>query len=85
MVRLQLVLKENHFASYRAELQTPEGATVFSKQTLKATTAGSQSVVVLEIPARTLESKHYVLVLYSVEKSKTDEPAAEYAFKVNKQ
>jgi len=85
VLRLQLVLKENHFASYRAELQTPEGATVLKQQRLKSTGSGSQFAVVLDIPTRILESRHYVLVLYSAEKSKTDEPAAEYAFKVNNQ
>jgi len=85
VLRLQLVLKENHFASYRAELQTPEGATVLKQQRLKSTASGSQFAVVLDIPTRILESRHYVLVLYSAEKSKTDEPAAEYAFKVNNQ
>jgi hypothetical protein len=85
MVRLHLVLKENQLASYRAELQTPEGATVFTKQRLKATTAGSQSVVILDMPARKLESRHYLLVLYNAEKLRTDVPSAEYVFKVAKQ
>ena len=85
ILRLQLVLKENKFTGYRAELQTPEGATVLRQQQLKSTASGSHFTVVLDIPTRILESRHYVLVLYSAEKSKTDEPAAEYAFKVNKQ
>jgi hypothetical protein len=85
IARLQLVLKENHFTSYRAELQTPEGATVLRRPRLNSTASGSHFTVVLDIPMHTLESRHYVVVLYSAEKSKTDEPAAEYAFKVNKQ
>lgn len=84
-VRLQLILREKSALRYRAELQTPEGATVFRKPALTAKTEGSRSVVVLDLPVRTLESRHYLLVLFNADESNPDEPVAEYAFKVNKQ
>jgi len=84
-VRLQLILREKSALRYRAELQTPEGATVFRKGALAAKTDGSQSVVVVDLPVRSLESRHYVLVLFNADGPNPDEPAAEYAFKVNKQ
>jgi len=83
-VRLQLVLREKSALRYRAELQTPEGATVFRKGGLAAKAEGSRSVVVLDLPVRTLESRHYVLLLFNAAGSNPDEQAAEYSFKVSK-
>ena len=84
IMRLHLVLKEINFASYYAELQTPEGATVLRQEALNPTAAGSHFEVVLDIQTRILESRHYVLVLYGAGESRPGEPAAEYVFKVNK-
>ena len=81
---LHLVLKEINFASYYAELQTPEGATVLRQEALNPTAAGSHFEVVLDIQTRILESRHYVLVLYGAGESRPGEPVAEYVFKVNK-
>ena len=84
IMSLHLVLKEINFASYYAELQTPEGATVLRQEALNPTAAGSHFEVVLDIQTRILESRHYVLVLYGAGESRPGEPAAEYVFKVNK-
>jgi len=78
---LNLTLRTEEGQAFRAELQTAEGNTIWSSPNLKARRAQNGARTVgLQIPARFLEERLYVLMLYADKIN--DAPVADYTFKV---
>jgi hypothetical protein len=62
IVRLQLALTPNQSGTYRAELLTAEGQTVFNAESIRAPEIGSAQID-FDVPARLLKSGNYQIRL----------------------
>lgn len=84
LVRLQLILAEDDYQSYRAALQTAEGDEVWRRGALKAQPTKSGRAVVLRLPSSLLSRRDYILLLRGVSAAGTVEDVGDYAFRVVK-
>jgi hypothetical protein len=83
LVRLTTPIDRDAYSSYNAVLLTPEGSEVWRKNDLHAQRETSTSVV-LDIPASSLVSAHYVLTLFGAKPGGASEDIADYAFRIRK-
>lgn len=83
LVQFQLSLsKRDEYGSYRAVLRTASGDEVWSQIGIKAHRQGSGKTVLLQIPARLLARRDYVLTLSGVTASGEVEDLNDYSFRV---
>lgn len=83
LVQFQLSLsKRDEYGSYRAVLHTASGDEVWSQIGIKAHRQGSGKTVLLQIPARLLARRDYVLTLSGVTASGEVEDLNDYSFRV---
>ena len=68
-VRLQLDLRENNYATYRAVLQAAGGREVFASARLVAKPARTGASLALTVPAQRFASGDYILTLKGVNKT----------------
>ncbi|MEW6209447.1 MAG: hypothetical protein AB1631_13840 [Acidobacteriota bacterium] len=81
-LRLQLALERSGFASFRAELRTPEGRQVWSRDGLKASQNKEASLVEVRLPAGLLADGDYIITLRGETASGESERAGTYFFRV---
>ena len=79
-VRLQAQLEGDQYASYRAALQTVEGATVLQRAGLRAV----GKTVVLQLPAEVFKAGDYLLTLSGVNAHGEVDDIGKYYFRVHK-
>ena len=72
-VRVELVLEEDRFDSYAAELQDVEGRALWREEALRSKAAASGQTVALNVPARLLPPGDYVVILHGERRDKTSE------------
>ena len=85
VVELKLLLSSDDFTSYRAELQTSDGATIWKRGSLKAQAGASGTPeVTVRIPARQLKRADYLLLLFgeSQDRQGASPQVAAYSFRV---
>ena len=80
IVRLQLALTPNRSGTYRAELLTVEGQTVFSAESIRAPKRGSAQID-FDVPARLLRSGDYQIRL-ARDNAGMNEDLGRYYFRV---
>jgi hypothetical protein len=80
MVRLQLAVTPNQQGTYRVELLTVDGQTVFSAESIKAPEEGSVQIE-FEVPARLLKSGNYQIRL-GRDNAGVNENVGRYYFRV---
>lgn len=76
VVRLQLVLPTNVLGTYRAELKTDDGQTVFAAESL--TSDGIPPAIVFDVPAGVLRSGNYQIELTRVSDGSKENVARYY-------
>jgi hypothetical protein len=84
-VRIQLNLRENNYASYRAVLQAAGGREVFASAPLAAKRATSGASLSLTIPAQRVASGDYILTLGGVSKTGEVEEVSKSLFRIERQ
>ncbi|SRR5712692_2493867 len=72
-VRVELVLEDDRYDSYAAELQDVEGRVLWKEQSLRATTAPSGRTVALSVPAKLLPPGDYIVVLKGIHRGEASE------------
>jgi len=72
-VRVELVLEDDRYDSYAAELQDVEGRVLWKAQSLRATTAPSGRTVAVSVPAKLLPPGDYIVVLQGIRRGKASE------------
>lgn len=84
-VRLQLSLPVGELHSaYRAEIQTPEGKTIYSRGGLRVGNLGSSRIVIVNVPATLLDSNDFSINLSGLSATGKYEEAASYSLRVTK-
>ena len=83
-VRVQLNLRENNYARYRAVLQEAGGREVFASASLAAKPAPSGASLTLTIPAQRVASGDYILTLRGVTKTGEVEDVSKSLFSVER-
>lgn len=82
-VRLQLVLDvPGEYASYRAALQKPGGAEIWSRQVAKTRQTKSGKTVAVALPASLLDNGDYLLTLTGTTAAGASEVIGDYPFAV---
>ena len=81
LVRVELVLEDDRFDSYAAELQDVEGSVLWKEQSLRAAAAPSGRTVAVSVPAKLLPPGDYVVVLKGIRAGKATE-ISNYTFTV---
>lgn len=82
LVRLELELAADEYASYRASLRDPDGNELWAVSKLRAEVAGGRAVIVLLVPAAMLDRGDYQLKLGGVTPDGDREALASYPFRV---
>src|SRR6266849_2951047 len=72
-VRVELVLEDDRYASYAAELQDVEGRVLWKEQSLRVRTAPSGRTVAVSVPAKLLPPGDYVVVLKGIQGGEASE------------
>jgi hypothetical protein len=72
-VRVELVLENDRYDSYAAELQDVEGRVLWKEESLRARTAPSGRTVAVSVPAKLLPPGDYVVVLQGIRRGKASE------------
>jgi len=72
-VRVELVLEDDRYDSYAAELQDVEGSVLWKEQSLRATTAPSGRTVAVSVPAKLLPPGDYIVVLQGIRRGQASE------------
>ncbi len=72
-VRVELVLEDDHYDSYTAELQDVEGRALWKEESLRAKTTQSGSTVDLNVPAKLLPPGDYVVILQGIRRGRASE------------
>lgn len=80
-LRLELEMASPDYTSYRAELQTVEGQTIWSRSALVSQTEGR---VVMEVPAANLNRSDYVVMLKGQNARGAYEKIGSYYFRVER-
>jgi len=80
-VRVELVLEDDRYDSYAAELQDVEGRVLWKEQSLRARTAASGRTVAVSVPAKLLPPGDYIVVLQGIRGGKASE-INNYSFNV---
>jgi hypothetical protein len=80
-VRLELVLEENRFESYKAELQDVEGRRLFEETSLSPEAGRSGRMIVMRVPAKLLPPGDYIVLLYGIRNGSARE-VSNYTFTV---
>lgn len=82
--RLQLVLKDNDYASYGASLQTAGGAAIFNRKGIKPGATKSGASFVFTVPADKLANGDYVLTLRGISPNGEIDDIGKSLFRVEK-
>lgn len=61
------------FATYRLELHAPDGATVFERSDLEASTAEGKRILAAEVPAATLRSGPYEIAVAGIDAGEAED------------
>jgi hypothetical protein len=72
-VRVELVLEDDRYDSYAAELQDVEGRVLWKAHSLRATTAPSGRMVAVSVPAKLLPPGDYIVVLQGIDRGEASE------------
>jgi hypothetical protein len=72
-VRVELVLEDDRYDSYAAELQDVEGRVLWKEKSLRARTAPSGRTVAASVPAKLLPPGDYVVVLKGIRRGEASE------------
>jgi len=72
-VRVELVLEDDRYDSYAAELQDVEGRVLWKAHSLRATTAPSGRTVAVSVPAKLLPPGDYIVVLQGIRRGQASE------------
>jgi hypothetical protein len=80
-VRLELLLEENRYDSYRAELQDVEGRRLWQEASLQPEAARTGRMIVMRVPARLLPPGDYIVLLHGIRKG-TAQEISNYTFTV---
>jgi hypothetical protein len=81
-VRLELEMSEVNHRDFRAEVQTPEGETVWSRSGLKARRVRGVSAVVIQYPASLMSRSDYWVALSGATADGSFEKIGTYPFRV---
>ena len=82
--RLQLLLKDDDYPTYRAALQTVGGAEIFSQTNVKPRRAQTGASFVFTLPARKLSSGDYILTLKGINPNGEVDDLSKSLFRVEK-
>lgn len=83
-VRIQARFKTGAYDTYRAELQTVEGRSLWRRSGLKSRPAVDGRAVSVSMPASLFREDDYILVLSGATRAGEEEIVAEYFFRVQK-
>jgi hypothetical protein len=72
-VRVELVLEDDRYDSYAAELQDVEGRVLWKAHSLRATTAPSGRMVAVSVPAKLLPPGDYIVILKGIRQGEASE------------
>jgi len=72
-VRVELVLEDDRYDSYAAELQDVEGRVLWKEESLRARTTPSGRTVALSVPARLLPPADYIVLLQGIRRGRASE------------
>ncbi|HXG65538.1 MAG TPA: hypothetical protein VNO70_10550 [Blastocatellia bacterium] len=78
----RLALERNEYSSYRAEVRTLEGQTVYSRDGLRARNTDSGPTLILRVPANRLTAGDHTVMVIGVTADGGAEEVAEYYFRV---
>ncbi|HSE99042.1 MAG TPA: zf-HC2 domain-containing protein [Blastocatellia bacterium] len=84
VVQLQIHTGDGRYKSYRAELQTADGETVYSRGGLRAHPASGGQAIFLRVPENVLNKRDYVLSLSGMGEDGRFEEAGFYSFRITK-
>ncbi|HEY3056496.1 MAG TPA: hypothetical protein VGK31_11260 [Thermoanaerobaculia bacterium] len=80
-VRLELVLEDNRYDSYRAELQDVEGRRLWEEASLQPEPARTGKMIVMRVPAKLIPPGDYIVLLHGIRKG-TAREISNYTFTV---
>lgn len=81
-VQLLLILDEDNYKTYKAELQTADGERVLQSETLRSQNQADKLVVSWGIPAQVVQPGDYIVELKGLNKRGTLEDVESYSFRV---
>jgi alanyl-tRNA synthetase len=79
----RLLLEKDEYGSYRAEVRTLEGQTVYSQDGLKARNTDSGPTLILRVPANRLPAGDHTVMVIGVTADGGAEEVTEYYFRVS--
>lgn len=83
-LRLKVGVRAGEYKSYRAEVRTPEGETIWEQAGLKSQGGRNRAVVAVELPASRLKGSDYLMILSGNTAGSAYEVAGTYHFRVVK-
>lgn len=81
-LRLELILEDDGYARYRAEIRTPEGRSVARRENLRAQQTKAGKILVVTLPATLVAAGDYGVTLSGVPAGGGDEQLDPYYFRV---